>query len=107
MLKGLGDIGNLMRLQKDMKGAQKRIMGATREGTSPNGMVKAVMNGEYRLMGISIDPDYLKGVLPRDLEAMIVAATNDAVDQIKEFYVSEMQKLTGGLDIPGLGAFLK
>ena len=33
MLKGLGDLGNLMKLQKEFKSAQKKITGTTREGT--------------------------------------------------------------------------
>ena len=35
MLKGLGDIGNMMKLQKEFKNIQKKIMGATREGQAP------------------------------------------------------------------------
>ncbi|MBN2079406.1 MAG: YbaB/EbfC family nucleoid-associated protein [Spirochaetes bacterium] len=107
MLKGLGDIGNLMRLQKEMKAVQKRIMGTTREGTSPNGKVSAVVNGEFRLVKVSIDPDYLKCASSADLEAMIVAAANGAVDAIREYSASEMKSLTGGMDLSGLGAFFK
>lgn len=107
MLKGLGDIGNLMKLQKEFKSIQKKIMGATREGQSPNGMVKAVVNGEYRVMTLSIDPEYAKTAASRDLEKMVLAAVNSAVDEVKNYSAAEMEKLTGGLNIPGLGGMFK
>jgi nucleoid-associated protein EbfC len=107
MLKGLGELGNIMKLQKEFKSAQKKITGATREGSGAGGAVRAVVSGEYRLMSLAIDPGYLKEALPRDLEKAVVSAVNGAVEEIKEFSVSEMGKLTGGLNIPGLGDFLK
>ena len=107
MLKGLGELGNLMKLQKEFKSAQKKITGTTREGTAAGGAVKAVMSGDYRLVSLTIDPDFQKNAAPRDLEKSVAAAVNAAVDGIKEFSVSEMGRLTGGLNIPGLGDFLK
>ncbi len=103
MLKGLGDIGNLMKLQKEFKSIQKKIMSATREGRNPDGTVKAVLNGEYRVMSLSIDPEYLKSAAPRDLEKAVLAAVNNAVDEVKSYSAAEMEKLTGGLNLPGLG----
>jgi nucleoid-associated protein EbfC len=107
MLKGLGDIGNIMKLQKEFKNIQKKITGTTREGASPNGKVKAVVNGEYRVQSLSIDPAYLAGAGAAELENMVRAAVNSGVEQIKEFSASEMANLTGGLNIPGLGSFFK
>jgi nucleoid-associated protein EbfC len=107
MLKGLGDIGNIMKLQKEFKNIQKKIAGTTREGASPNGMVKAVVTGEYRVQGLSIDPAYLKSAGAAELENMVRAAVNSAVEQIKNFSASEMASITGGLNIPGLGNFFK
>ena len=103
MLKGLGDIGNLMKLQKEFKSIQKKIMSASREGQSPNGKVKATVNGEYKLLALSIDPEFMKGADPRDLEKSVAAAVNNAVDEVKNYSAAEMEKLTGGLNIPGLG----
>ena len=107
MLKGLGDLGNLMKLQKDVKNIQKKITGISMEATSPDGSVRAVVNGEFRLVSIAIDPESAKNAGKGDLEKSIMSAVNGAVDRIKEFSKSEMEKLTGGLDIPGLGNFFK
>jgi DNA-binding YbaB/EbfC family protein len=107
MLKGLGDIGALVKMQKEFKAAQKSIAGATREGTSAGGGVRAVVNGEHRLTSIAIDPAILKSASAGDLEKMIVAAVNDAADQLKAFAAAEMEKLAGGLNIPGIADFLR
>jgi nucleoid-associated protein EbfC len=103
MLKGLGDIGNLMKLQKEFKTIQKKIMSATREGQGANGKVKAVVNGEYKVLSLSIDPEYVNNASPRELEKALLAAVNGAVDEVKNYSASEMEKLTGGLNLPGLG----
>jgi nucleoid-associated protein EbfC len=107
MLKGLGDIGNLMKMQKEFKNIQKKIAGAVREGVSPGGKVKAKVSGEYRLMEITIDPECMKRDGERDLEKMVVAAVNGAVDEIKKYSASEMEQLTGGLNLPGLAGLFK
>jgi nucleoid-associated protein EbfC len=107
MLKGLGDIGNLMKMQKELKSIQKRITGTEKEGVSANGRVKAAVNGEYRLKGLSIDPELIITVSARDVEKMVIEAVNDAVEKMKVFSAQEMKRLTGGLDVPGLGDFFK
>ncbi len=107
MLKGLGDMGNLIKMQKELKSVQKRITGAEKEGVSANGKVKASVNGEYRLKSLFIDPDIINGYSSRDMEKMIIEAVNDAVDNIKVFSAEEMKRLTGGMELPGLSDFLK
>ncbi len=107
MLKGLGDIGNLMKLQKEFKNIQKKITDTTVSGECPDGTVRVVMSGEYRVREISIDPACLAGVEAHELEKMIRTAVNNAVDNVKNFSAAEMEKLTGGLNLPGLGSFFK
>jgi hypothetical protein len=107
MLKGLGDIGNLMKLQKEFKNIQKKITDAAVSGACPDGKVRVVMAGDYRVREILIDPGCLEGVTADELEKMIRAAVNNAVDNVKNFSSAEMEKLTGGLDLPGLGSFFK
>jgi DNA-binding YbaB/EbfC family protein len=107
MLKGLGDIGNLMKLQKEFKSIQKKITDATVSGACPDGKVRVVMTGEYRVREISIDPGCLAGIEVHELEKMIRVAVNNAVDKVKNFSAAEMEKLSGGLDLPGLGSFFK
>ncbi len=104
MLKGLGDIGNLMRMQKEMKNIQSKMKKAVMEGSSTDGSVKAMVNGEFQLKEIKVSPDLMKAGDHKHMEKMIISAVNEAVEKVKEFSTAEMAKLTSGMDLPG---FLK
>lgn len=104
---GLGDIGQIMKLQKEFKNIQKKLQKTECEGASADGSVKARVNGEYRVTDIQVADALLKAGDAKKLEKMVIQAVNAAVDRTKEVAAQEMQKLTGGLNIPGLGNFLK
>jgi nucleoid-associated protein EbfC len=107
MLKGLGDIGQIMKLQKEFKNIQKKLQKTESEGTSPDGQVKAIVNGEFNLVDIQISEEAARSGDRKKIEKMIISAVNSAVDRTKEVSAQEMQKLTGGMNIPGLGNFFK
>jgi len=107
MLKGLGDMGQILKLQKEFKNVQKRLQKNETAGESTDGTVRATVNGEYRLVDIQIDQAVLASADKRAIEKKIIFAVNDAVDKTKEYAAQEMRKLTGGLNIPGLSNFLK
>lgn len=102
MLKGLGDIGNLMRMQKEMKNIQKTIKKAKIEGESRDGLVKAVVNGEFSLLSITISDDLVKSGNTKEIEKMVFTAINDAMNNAREYSTQEMKKITGGMDLGSL-----
>lgn len=102
MLKGLGDIGNLMRMQKEMKNIQKTIKKAKIEGESQDGLVKAVVNGEFSLLSITISDDLVKAGNTKQVEKMVFTAINDAIHNAREYSAEEMKKMTGGMDLGSL-----
>jgi hypothetical protein len=107
MLKGLGDIGAIMKMQKDMKNAQKNIKKARIEAASPDGQVKAVATGEFRLDTISISQELAASGDAKRIEKSVTAAVNAAIEGVHEFSKTEMQKLTGGMNLPGMMDFFK
>jgi DNA-binding YbaB/EbfC family protein len=65
-------------------------------------MVTAVVNGKQEVISIRIEKD---AVDPNDVEMLqdlVVAAVNEALRKAQEMITAEMQKATGGLNIPGL-----
>ena len=102
MLKGLGDIGNLMKMQKEMKNIQKKIQKTRIEGESSDGNVKAVVNGEFNLLDISINESLVKAGDVKKVEKMVFSAVNDAVSKAREFSAEEMKKIAGGMDLGSL-----
>lgn len=102
MLKGLGDIGQLMKMQKEMKNIQKTIQKAKISGESTDGSVKATVNGEFSLLDISIDEALVKAGDVKKVEKMVFSAVNDAVNKAKDYAAQEMKKMAGGMDLGGL-----
>ena len=102
MLKGLGDIGQLMKMQKEMKNIQKKIQKARIDGESSDGSVKAVVNGEFSLLDITIDENLIKSGDVKKVEKMVYSAVNDAVNKARDFAAEEMKAIAGGMDLGGM-----
>jgi DNA-binding YbaB/EbfC family protein len=103
----LKDIGNMLKLQKDLKNVQKALKKAESIADSPDGLISATVNGEFNLVSLKIDEQLLDKSNKQKLERDIVSTINKAVEFSKEYAAKEMGKLTGGLNIPGLDKFLK
>ena len=72
-------------------------------GTASGEMVTVTMTGKHEVTAIKIKPE---AVDPDDLEMLedlIAAAVNSAVAAVDKDSDEEMAKLTGGMNIPGLG----
>ena len=72
-------------------------------GTASGEMVTVTMNGKHEITAVKIKPE---AVDPDDiemLEDLIAAAVNSASAAVDKDSEEEMSKMTGGLNIPGLG----
>lgn len=101
MLKGLGDLGNLMKMQKEMKNIQKKLKKSSARGGTADDSVTAVVNGEYELLEINLDPELIKNSEIKKIEKNILFAVNDAVERMKDQSAKEMAKITDGMDLSG------
>lgn len=94
---------NFKNIQSQMKDVQEKLKNLTAEGQSGGGLVKVTINGEMKVVDITLDPI---AVDPRDipmLQDLIIAAFNSAQDNIKDKIQSEMSSATGmPFDIPGM-----
>ena len=107
--RGLGGMGGGMnmnmlkqaqKMQQDMLKAQEELEAKEYEATAGGGVVTARVSGRKELVGVTIDPD---AVDPDDVEMLqdlIVAAVNEGLRMAAEDAASQMQKLTGGLNLP-------
>jgi DNA-binding YbaB/EbfC family protein len=100
MLKGLGELGNLMKLQKEMKEIQKTLKKTHVEGFCSDESVKTVVNGEFEFQSIYIAPELLAGD-SKKLEKLVLFAINDAVERMKRKSSEEMSKFAG-MNLPGM-----
>ena len=101
------DIGGLMqaaqKLQGDMARIQEELANTTCEASSGGGMVTATVNGHYDLVSLKVDKQVVDPADVGMLQDLIVAAVNQAVTKMRGMAQEQMAKLTGGLNIPGLG----
>lgn len=106
-MKGMGGgMAQLMRqanqMQMKMKKLQEELALRTYEGTSGGEAVKVTVGGDNLLKSLKIDPEVIRTGDVEMLQDLIVAATNDAMKVCKETSAKEMEKITGGLNIPGM-----
>ncbi len=103
MSKGMaGMLKQAQKMQEQMSKVQEAAATKTFEPTSGGGMVTAVVNGKQQLVSLAIEKDVVD---PSDIEMLqdlITAAVNEGLRKSKDLLASEMGKLTGGMNIPGL-----
>ena len=93
----------VQKMQENIRAKQEELEAKEYTGTASGEMVSVTMNGKHEVMAVSIKPE---AVDPEDiemLEDLIAAAVNSAVSAVDKDSEEEMSKLTGGLNIPGLG----
>lgn len=98
---GMGKIlKQVQKAQVQMAKMQEQLGEKTVQSSSGGGAVRAEVNGHKELLSLQIDPEVLSEENREMLEDLILAAVNDALKQVDEIVNTEMQKLTGGLNLP-------
>jgi len=105
-LKNMGNMNKLMKqvqkMQKDMMKLQEELQEKTVEATAGGGVVRVVANGKKQLVDIKIDPEVVDSDDVEMLQDLVMAATNEALQKAEDMVADEMNKLTGGINMPGL-----
>ena len=102
-MKGMGNMmKQAQQLQSKMVKLQEELAEKTVESSSGGGMVKVTANGRQQILSIQIEKEVVDPDDVEMLQDLVLAAINDALAKAQEMVSSEMGKLTGGLNIPGL-----
>ncbi|WP_321492281.1 YbaB/EbfC family nucleoid-associated protein [uncultured Desulfobacter sp.] len=100
------NMNNMMKqaqkLQKKMLETQQELATKTVEASAGGGMVKVVANGGQKIESIVLEKEIIDPEDVEMLQDLILAAVNDALKKSQDMVSSEMSKLTGGMNIPGL-----
>jgi hypothetical protein len=103
---GGGGMANLMKqanqMQIKMKKAQEDLAQKEFTGSAGGGAVNVKVNGENKILSLTIDPEVMKSGDVEMLQDLILAAVNDANKTAKDETAKEMSKITGGMNIPGM-----
>lgn len=92
----------VQKMQAELARVQEELGTKTVEGTAGGGVVTVIANGHQDIQEIKIDPDVIDPDDVEMLEDLILAAVNDALRKARELSAQEMQRVTGGLNIPGM-----
>lgn len=93
----------LQQMQDDMARVQKECEEAQYSASSGGGAVEVTVNGSHQLVSVKIQPDVVDPEDVEMLEDLLVASVNEAMRKADETSEREMGKITGGMNIPGLG----
>jgi len=89
-------------MQAEMARVQAEIAALSLEGTAGGGAVTAVVNGKGEVVSITLDKDVVDPEDVEMLQDLITAAVNDGVRRVQQIAAEKMNRVTGGLRIPGL-----
>jgi len=100
------NFGNIMKqakkMQERMVELQEELAMKSVEATAGGGMVSVRVNGKFEILSLKIEKEVVNPDDVEMLQDLIVAALNEGIRKAQEMAASEMGKITGGMQIPGL-----
>jgi DNA-binding YbaB/EbfC family protein len=88
----------VQKMQARMAKVQSDLETETVEASAGGGAVKAVVNGQQKVLSIDIDAEVAQDV--EMLQDLVVAAVNEALERSREVASRRMQEVTAGLGLP-------
>ncbi|MDD4085034.1 MAG: YbaB/EbfC family nucleoid-associated protein [Acholeplasmataceae bacterium] len=106
MFNGMGNMQGMMKkvqkMQAEMLKMQEELKTRTVETTVGGGALTIVVNGKKEVESVAIKPEALDPDDVEMLQDMIVSAVNEGMRKIDEMTEREMNKITGGMKLPGM-----
>jgi len=90
------------KMQKQMAEMQEGLADKTLEVSSGGGAVKVTINGEKQILDLQISPEVVDPDDVEMLQDLVITAVNEAIRQMDEATASQMSKITGGMNLPGM-----
>ncbi|NOY42566.1 MAG: YbaB/EbfC family nucleoid-associated protein [Planctomycetes bacterium] len=107
----MANIGNLMKQAQEMGNKMQQLSEELKTkrvvGSAGAGLVEVEANGLGEALAVRIDPSLFEKQDRELLEDLLPAAINSAQQKAKQLHAEQMQSLTGGLNIPGIGEALE
>ena len=87
-------------MQTKMKAAQDAIKNIEVEGEAGGNLVKVTLTGDYEIKSIILSEEAKKKESREVINDLIVAAYNNAKENLKKKSSEELLKATGGINLP-------
>lgn len=99
--------GNMMqkiqKMQEEMQKTQAAVEESEFTASAGGGAVEVTVSGKHEIKSIKMQPEVVDPEDIEMLEDLLLASLNEAMRKADETMENEMSKLTGGLNIPGMG----
>jgi DNA-binding YbaB/EbfC family protein len=95
-----GMMKQAQQMQEKMAEMQAKLESMEIDGEAGAGLVRITLNGKGDLRRIKLDPKVIDPADTEMLEDLIVAAHASARQKLEAAASAEMQKVTGGLQLP-------
>lgn len=95
-------IRQAQKMQEDMEAKQAELDEREYNINAGGGVVTVKINGKKEIMSIDIKPEIVD---PDDVETLsdiLVAAVNEAIKRVESTNNAEMEKITKGMNMPGI-----
>lgn len=103
---GPGNVQSMLKQAQKMQAEMTRVQAELEEKEHTvsvgGGAVEVTMTGKKELKVLNIKPEVVD---PEDIEMLqdlVISAVNEVIREIDEESAREMEKLSGGMNIPGL-----
>lgn len=103
---GAGNVNQMVKkaqkMQEDITRIQDEIAEKEFTKQAGGGSIELVMTGDKKLKSVTLKPEVVN---PEDIEFLqdlIKDAVNDVIQEIDDYGNAEMEKVTGGVSMPGL-----
>ena len=107
--KGLGGPQNMQamlrqaqKMQEDLAAKQEELNAREYDISAGGGVVNVKINGQREILAIDLKPEIVD---PDDIETLsdiLVAAVNEAIKRVDDTNNSELNKITGSMNFPGM-----
>ena len=90
------------KMQEEMEDASKELEAKECSATAGGGAVTATINGKLEIQSLDIKKDVVD---PEDIDMLsdlIIASVNEAIRKAQDEKSETMDKISGGLNVPGL-----
>jgi DNA-binding YbaB/EbfC family protein len=95
-------IKQAQKMREDAEALQEVLDEKEYDISAGGGMVTVKIKGTKEILDIKISPDVIDPEDPETLQDILIAAVNEAIRKVEETNATEMEKITGSLNIPGL-----
>ncbi|MEO6846572.1 MAG: YbaB/EbfC family nucleoid-associated protein [Chthoniobacterales bacterium] len=90
-------------MQQKLAETQAELANKTVEATVGGGKVTVTATGAGEITAIKIDPQVVDPNDVEMLEDLVLSGVQQALEEVKKLTGDEMSKVTGGMNIPGMG----